>query len=60
MLDVVPLQVADTKRMGLCIEPLSNYDLKSKKMHIYQHSLEEKHFLSRKKENIGSSPIVGS
>ena len=31
LLDVVPLQVADTKRIGLCIEPLSNYDLKSKK-----------------------------
>ena len=31
LLDVVLLQVAVTKRIGLCIEPFSNYDLKSKK-----------------------------
>ena len=31
LLDVVPLQVADTKRIGLCVDPLSNCDLKSKK-----------------------------
>ena len=34
LLDVVSLQVAVTKRIGLCIEPFSNYDLKSKNAHM--------------------------